>query len=341
MLNSGPTNLTPIAALPLEDLIHLRMPEDEARQWLLRLTPEQVTSSLLKQLIQTVQQTALAMPDLSGPLMDCCGTGGSGISHFNTSTTVSFVLASGGVRVVKFGNRAMSSQSGSFDFLESLGFPPEINPEHLPQLLERSNLAFLYAPQCYPCLAPFNQLRKALGVRTIFNFIGPLLNPVKPSHRILGVSHIGMQNLLAQYLTESSPETQKAWVVHSPFENTATQPSSGLDEIACEGRTRILEVESSKFRETLIARPSLGIQLNPIAHQPEENVGIFRQLISGDDQHSTYYQMVCLNAGAGLHVAGQAASLEDGIALAKELLGSHKVQKTFEACRRAYDDLNQ
>ena len=331
-------------SLPLEDLIHLRMPEEEARQWLLRLTPEQITPNLLKQLVQTVRQNAIEIPGLDGPIMDCCGTGGSGISHFNTSTTVAFVLAAAGVRTVKFGNRAASSQSGSFDFLESLGFPAETRPEALPNILERCNLAFLYAPQCYPCLAQFNQLRKALGTRTIFNFIGPLLNPAKPSHRLLGVSHGGMQNLIAAYLAESCPETKKAWVVHSPLEPMTNQPSTnatGLDEIACEGQTRILQIETGELQEKTINRPIIGITPPNTVHRPHENSAIFHRLLSGEDVHSVYYHMVCLNAGAGLNVAGQAASLEDGVAFAKELLASRKVRDKFEQCRRAYDDLNR
>ncbi len=328
-------------SLPLEDLIHLRMPEDEARHWLLRLTPEQVTPAMLQKLVQTVQQTAIAIPAVDSPVMDCCGTGGSGVSHYNTSTTVAFVVAAAGVRVVKFGNRAMSSQSGSFDFLESLGFPPETRPETLPHLLERCNLAFLYAPQCYPCLAPLSRLRKALGTRTIFNFIGPLLNPIKPSHRLLGVSHSGMQSLMATYLAESCPETQKAWVVHSPLEHSANQPSTGLDEIACEGKTRILQIESGALLEKTLNCPPLGIIPPHADHQPDENATIFHQLISGEDSHSAYYHMVCLNAGAGLYVAGKAASLEDGVAFAKELLADHKVREKFEQCRRAYDDFNR
>lgn len=326
--------------IPIEDLLHLRMSEAEAQSWLLRLTPEQVTPEIFRQFVEAIGQTGLTIPAIPQPVMDCCGTGGSGLSHFNTSTTVSFVLAAGGVPVVKFGNRAISSQSGSFDFLETLGFPAEVALERTPDILASCGLVFLYAPQCYPLLQPFNQLRRRLGVRTIFNYLGPLLNPVQPAYRVLGVSHAGMQTLIATYLTDSAPALQKAWVVHSNHLN-AEEPAIGLDELACHGRTSVHEIQTQSRRELHVDRPNAIPRMNVPVHEPAHNVRIFNALLSGEDTQSPYYQMVCLNAGAGFYVAGHTPTLEDGERMAQELLALGKVRETFDQCRRAYEHVNR
>lgn len=329
-----------LADIPIQDLLHLRMPEEQARHWLLQLTPEQVSPALFRQFVNAITETGLPIPPIQQSVMDCCGTGGSGISHYNTSSTVSFVLASAGVPVVKFGNRAISSQSGSFDFLEGLGFPPHTVLERVPDILNACGLVFLYAPQCYPLLQPFNALRRRLGVCTIFNYLGPLLNPVQPAYRLLGVSHSFMQAVLANHLADSSPTLKKAWVVHAPQPQTE-DPAIGLDEIASHGRTRVWEVQPNTCRDIPIDRPPATTIVPPVLHSAALNVEIFKSLIAGEDTESAYYRMVCLNAGAGLHVAGKASGLAEGILLAQDLLAGGKVRETFQQCRRAYDDLNR
>ena len=326
--------------IPVEDLLHLRMPEEEACGWLQRLTPDQVSPELFRRFVEAIGQTGVPVPAIQQAVMDCCGTGGSGVSHFNTSTTVSFILAAGGVSVVKFGNRAMSSPSGSFDFLESLGFPAEINIERIPDILDACGLAFLYAPQCYPVLQPFNQLRRRLGIRTLFNYLGPLLNPMQPAYRVLGVSHAGMQALISTYLSESTPSLQKAWVIHSNHNNTA-EPAIGLDELACHGHSSVHEVQPQSRQTLEIHRQQTQPALNLPTLTPAENVNIFQALIEGEDTESPYYQMVCLNAGAGFYVAGQAPTLENGEQLAQDLLAKGKVKETLNQCWRAYERANR
>ena len=165
-------------------------------------------------------------------LIDCCGTGGSGLSHFNTSTTVAFILAAAGLHVAKFGNRAASSQSGSFDLLHALGVGEPLSMPALADLLQEVNLAFLFAPQFYPQLAPLAPLRKELGRKTIFNYIGPLLNPTDPPYRLLGVPNSQAQALVAAHLA-SRAGTRQAFVVSA---------DSGLDEIDVQGPSTILKV---------------------------------------------------------------------------------------------------
>lgn len=327
--------------LPVTDLIHMRLPEAEARQWLLRLTPERITPALLDRLVATVREAVSPIPDPGMAVMDCCGTGGSGLPHYNTSTTVAFILAAGGVPVVKFGNRALSSQSGSFDFLEALGIPVETPLEALPEILSACGLAFLYAPQCYPCLAPFNRLRRELGVRTVFNFMGPLLNPVQPAWRLTGVSHAGMQTLMADHLTRHAPGLKRAWFVHG-FLN-ASDPDSlpaGLDEILPNGVTRVLEVSAgAPVHEVRLDRcfvPEAADWSEVAQPDPARNANVFYALINGKDTRSPEYEAVCLNAGAGFYVAERADDLEAGVLLARRLLGTGLVRQTWEQCRRIY-----
>lgn len=311
----------------IDDFLHLRMPEEDARAILLALTPDKIDLDLLSMLLAGVRKTAVPIPAVAGDVMDCCGTGGSGMHHFNTSTSAAFVLAAGGVRVVKFGNRAMSSASGSFDFLEQLDFPAEVPLACLPELLDEAGLVFLYAPQCYPALARFNALRKALGVRTVFNFMGPLLNPVHPTHRVLGVSHARMQALLATRL-QADPKVEKAWVVRG--EET-------LDEVTCHGTTHIYAIQGNTMKTEAVSAQFGGMLPDPAEKlSPQDNVHIFQELISGRDQSSFYHRMLCLNAGAGLVVAGKADALEDGARLAADLLAQGKVQETLTQCRRTY-----
>jgi anthranilate phosphoribosyltransferase len=311
----------------LQDLIHLRMPEADALAMLGQLTPDQVTLPLLQEALTCVRETALSvtLPEL--PVMDCCGTGGSGLSHFNTSTTVAFVLAAAGVPVVKFGNRGLSSACGSFDLLEQIGIPHQISLDRIPDILCGSNLVFLFAPACYPALVPFNQLRRTLKTRTIFNFLGPLLNPVQPAFRLLGVSHPGMQDLMAQHLQQEAT-SQAAWLVHG---------LNGLDEIALHAPTRVLAVHENAIQETVLPQSHQENNFPQHQHASEENLGIFRCIVAGDDTESIYYHMVCRNAAAGLVVSGQADNIDDAMLEVQTLLKSGIVAKTVEHCRRAHE----
>ncbi|HEY9746961.1 MAG TPA: anthranilate phosphoribosyltransferase [Oculatellaceae cyanobacterium] len=316
----------------IEDLIRLRLPEAETVALLHQLKPECMTVDLLHRLIEALRKTVVALPAVEGMVLDCCGTGGSGSSIFNTSTAVAFVLAAGGVPVVKFGNRAMSSASGSFDFLECLGFRSEAPLERLTDMLAQCGVVFLYAPQCYPALAPFNALRKALGFRTVFNFLGPLLHPLKPTHRLLGVSHSGMQQLMADYLQTYQPALEQALLVHHPLNGT-----QGLDEISPCGATHLIHLREGRQERALFYLAE-DDKLPEIRRVPKESADLFMALCRGEQQASLEHRMLCVNAGAGFWIAGKAASIEEGAQLAKDLLNGGKVLETVERCRRAYGE---
>jgi anthranilate phosphoribosyltransferase len=291
------------------------------------LTPDRVDRQTFEHFVQAVFNTRIPIPPVEADVIDCCGTGGSGRSHYNTSTTVAFVLAAGGVPVVKFGNRGMTSRSGSFDFLEALGIPIETPLDRLEEILAESGVVFLFAPQCYPTLAKFGTLRRSLGVKTIFNFMGPLLHPMQPPYRLLGVSDTRMQAMMAEYLVHDSA-TIRALVVRG--EET-------LDEITCDGESLMYDVfgpacEQQRFKAAF----SGEIPPPDAVLTPTDNIAIFQQLVTGADQTSYYHRLVCLNAGAGFYVTGKTENILDGASYAEDLLAGGKVAETVERCRRAY-----
>ncbi len=293
----------------IDNLLNGRLTEAEAFAVLEWLTPEMTDGDEFDLLIEAVRATAIPVPAIEGDLLDCCGTGGSGKPHFNVSTTVAFVLAAGGVRVAKFGNRAITSQSGSFDLLGELGIPADLPIEAIPELLEKTGLVFLFAPRFYPALKQLVPLRKAFGKPTLFNYIGPLLHPLTPTHRLLGVSRDNMQQRAAKFLAKDE-RTKHAYVVRG---------ADNSDELTPFGTSLILqvtpgEVQPRTFTATEPPPETTG------AHGPGENLQIFQGIVAGLDTASPAYRAVCLNAAAGFVVAGRADSIRDGKRLAANLL---------------------
>ncbi len=310
----------------ITQLIHLRIPEAEARATLESLTPDQVDADLFRAFLSVMAETCVPLPKVESMVLDCCGTGGSGLSHYNTSTTVAFVLAAGGVPVVKFGNRGMTSQSGSFDFLEGLGFPRDIPLDRLDSLLEEAGLVFLFAPQCYPQLGAFNTLRRSLSVKTIFNFIGPLLHPLKPAYRVMGVSSAHMQKLVADVLA-AHPQNRHAWIVRG---------DNNLDELRADGLSHIYKIQDNAVSSETYHANGVTNPAMPASLSVQDNLKIFQGLVDGDDISSIYYRMVCINAAAGFVVTGKTGDMDEGIRLAEGLLSSGAVAASLNRCRRAY-----
>lgn len=315
----------------IEDLVCMRLPEDQIRQRLLELTPQYIDSKMLSRFVQTLQRLCAdrlsQLPPIEIATIDCCGTGGSGLPHFNTSTASAFVLAACGAKVTKFGSRSQTSLSGSFDFLKELGVPAEIPSQSIPYLLDECGLAFLSAAQYYPLLSNFRALRKSLACKTIFNFIGPLLNPVNPVFRLMGVSDPIMQNITAEYLS-SSTKLRRALVVRS---------ERGLDDIDCQGRSLLIEIAEQRYQMHWFTAPVEGSLRN--CTQPlsaRQNLSIFKQIVEGRDNQSVYYQMLSLNAGAGIYTSGLVRTIAEGVSQVKQLLAAGAVHEQVERCRRVY-----
>jgi anthranilate phosphoribosyltransferase len=330
--------------LNFERLLNERLTDEEIAQGLLRLQPQHVSGEDLTQIVHAVMkdgdQEFLALSRYAEVAMDCCGTGGSGLSRFNTSSAVAFVLAAAGIKVAKFGNRAASGRSGSFDVLEKLGIPVEIDASAAAVLLERCNLTFLFAPQVYPALARLAPIRKQLGVRTVLNFIGPLLNPVQPSRRLVGVSDLAMQEMIAAYLSAHGG-IQKAFVVRA---------SCGLDDLCpgCGGQVLFVGKDAGAAcmppdwnrHPHAGGMPAAPTKKCPheLIHEatPANNAAAIEAVLSGEDNSSAAFQLVCLNGGLSMVAAGKAESFSDAQRLVRELLATGTVREHFRKVKEEY-----
>ncbi len=269
--------------------------------------------------------------DLPYPTLDVCGTGGSGKSRFNVSSAVAFVLAAAGVPVVKHGNRGSKLPNGSFDFIEALGIPIDLLPEQQIEVFEKFNLSFLFARQYHPAVAKVAKARQLVGGPTIFNLLGPLCNPAKVSHQLLGTPRLERAELLAKALQQLGIE--RAWVVAG---------EDGRDEVSLEARTQILEVNtdvdlilaSSFDPATLQPHPSALTELE--GGTAVENAKLFVELIHSGNVEHPVMAWIALNAAAGMVVVGKALDIQSGYTLALELLRSKTVAAFFDRCLGAF-----
>lgn len=316
----------------LEELLAGGLSESEVRARLLALTPDKLDAEVFKRSIEQVKR--FCAPDfakLSGlgvNAIDCSGTGGSGRPRFNTSTATAFVLAAAGARVAKFGNRAATSRSGSFDLLRQLNIPEKIDATTAARILDAAGLVFIFAPQAYPAMAALSGVRAALGVSTVFNFMGPLLNPVSPAYRIMGVADPLMQQLVSAFVREAAGNVCSVIV----------RSKCGLDEICPRCGTDMHEIRHGKVHERELAPSFSGgnCKHGDKQHTPEENFELMLRIVQRKDTCSYEYELVCNNAGAGLFAAGEASTIEEGIDKARQLIASGAVEQQIAKVREAY-----
>jgi anthranilate phosphoribosyltransferase len=316
--------------LDLEVLLEERLSDQASCDVLRNLTLSTVTVECLAKVVAIlsahVDANASELFADIGPVFDCCGTGGSGISHFNVSTTVAFVLAAAQVLVVKFGNRAASSTSGSFDLLEALGIPVAPEPRLSAEIFNTYGLAFLYAPQFYPALAALSHVRKTVGVKTVLNLVGPLLNPAKPAYRLLGTPDALSQQLIASYLCLLK-SNRRSFVVSS---------NVGMDEISPYGESTVQDVTPGNIETFTISGQYTDSVLQSSEYNPScklsvsDNVTIFNSILSGSREFEFFRQAVVLNAAAAFLLYGKADTMQDGETLANSLLDSLEVKHMFE-----------
>ena len=274
---------------------------------------------------------------LPGPAIDVCGTGGDRLDLFNVSTTAMFVLAAGGAAVVKHGNRSVTSRCGGADVLEALGVPVELPPDALRRCMASAGCAFLFAPRYHPAFKIVAPIRKALaaeGVPTVFNLLGPLLNPARPECQLAGIFSEAALPKYASVLHRLG--RRRAWAVHGIAANGA-----GMDEVSSMGPTRIHPVENGEIGapwalsvETLerlgIAPPRLE---DLRGGSLEENARITEGILDGS-LRGPKRDLVLLNAAAGFVVAGLAADLPDAFALARSQIDSGEALARLNALRR-------
>lgn len=253
---------------------------------------------------------SIRVDGIEGDCIDVVGTGGDGKSSFNCSTATSLTLAGMGYNVVKHGNRAVSSSCGSADALEALNFPLEIEPEEVAQMLKERHFAFLFAPRFHPSFKHIGGVRVDLGLRTLFNLLGPLLNPARPSHLFLGVARLELVELLAETIKQS--HIQKALVVHG---------AGGYDEISPLGISTIMMVEHGKLTPMLLDPGDFGIEpcteADLFVENKEEAVAVLKKLLAGEGPLAMQ-QMLILNVGLAIFLLEDKLSLETCMARAHE-----------------------
>lgn len=256
-----------------------------------------------------------------GDVLEIVGTGGDKSDSFNISTTSSLVIASAGVSVAKHGNRAASSKSGAADVLESLGVNITISPRKSAELLQNIGICFLFAQSYHTAMKYVGSIRKELGIRTIFNILGPLANPASANLQVMGVYDESLVEPLAKVL--SNLGVKRALVVYG---------QDRLDEISASAETSVCEVKDGTFKSYTISPEQFGLtrckKEELTGGTPDENAAITKAVLAG--KQGARRTAVVLNAGAGLYVAGKADSIEAGVRLAEELIDSGKAEKKLE-----------
>lgn len=253
---------------------------------------------------------------LPGPMLDVCGTGGDRMELFNVSTTSMFVLAAGGAAVVKHGNRAITSQCGGADVLEELGVRIDLAPADLKRCVETLGLGFVFAPAYHPAfkaIVPVRKMLAAQGIPTIFNMLGPLLNPARPPFQLVGIFS---KPLLTKYAeTLAALGRKRAWAVHG----------DGTDELTIAGPSDVRDVNVSGIRELTITPEALGVPRAQLADlrggDRRENARILVAILDGSER-GPKRDIVALNAAAGFVICGLAPDLTAGLALAREQIDS-------------------
>ena len=253
-------------------------------------------------------------------LVDVVGTGGDGAHTFNISTAAMFVAAAAGAKIAKHGNRSVSSKSGSADVLEALGVNLNVSPERVAESISTLGVGFMFAPNHHPAMKNVVPIRRELGVRTVFNILGPLTNPANAKHILMGVFNaelVGIQTRVLQSLGMTH-----AMVVFG---------RDGLDEISLEGPTLIGELKNGLVSEYEIHPRDFGLSTAPTSSfqvaNAEESKQIVLRVLSGEAGPAS--DIVCLNAGATLYVADLVPNIAAGVALAKEAIASGAASNTL------------
>ncbi len=255
-------------------------------------------------------------------VLEIVGTGGDGSNSFNISTTSSLVIAAGGVPVAKHGNRAASSKSGAADVLEALGVKITLTPERSAEILKKINICFLFAQNYHIAMKYVAPIRKELGIRTVFNILGPLSNPAGANMELMGVYDQALVEPLAQVMANLG--VNRGMVVYG---------QDSLDEISMCAPTSVCEIKDGKFTSYEITPEQFGYEKCEkgalTGGTPAENAEITKAILKGEER-GPKRQAVCLNAGVALYIAGKAASMEEGVKFAESLIDNGAALKKLE-----------
>lgn len=303
---------------------------EEARQVMLAIMEGEATSAQIASLLTALRMKGEVIDEIAGfaeamrsktsgvqtdrhALLDTCGTGGDGAGTFNISTTSAIVAAAGGVRVAKHGNRAISSKSGSADVLEALGVDIELDHAQAAQCIDNVGLCFMFAIKYHQSMRHAALPRKEIGIRTIFNMLGPLTNPAGADRQLLGLYDADKTELIASVLHELS--VKRALVVAS---------DDGLDEISISAPTKVTELNDGQLRTFRITPEELGLKTYPISDllggSTAQNVKIIQGIFDGEP--GACRDIVLANSGACLYLGEKCDSLQEGVKLAAEIIDS-------------------
>jgi anthranilate phosphoribosyltransferase len=283
-------------------------------------TPEEIAGAAI-----AIRTAATLYPERNNPeesIADCVGTGGDGANTINISTTAAILAAACGLKMAKHGNRSVSSMSGSADLLEAFGVNLSMSPETANHCLIQTNLCFLYAPAYHSGFKHAAPIRKAMGIRTLFNILGPLVNPARPNIMLLGVYTPELLLPIAKALQLTG--VKRAFVVHG----------SGLDEIALHGDTQLIEIKNDELIERTIAPQDFGLNNYSLKEikggTPSENASIIKDILSGKGKEA-HNAAVIINCAALLYLHNKADSFTKAAQLATEVLTSGKGLETLSA----------
>jgi len=279
-------------------------------------TPEEIAGAAI-----AVRACATAFPTQPEGVADCVGTGGDGANTINISTTAAILAAACGLKMAKHGNRSVSSMSGSADLLEALGVNLSMSPATASECIAQANICFLYAPAYHPGFKYAGPVRKAMGIRTLFNILGPLVNPAFPSTMLLGVYTPELIPVIAQSLSLTG--VKRAWVVHG----------SGLDEIALHGETQLIEIVNDEMQEKTITPEDFGLSRYTLEDikggTPQENAEYIKAILKGDGLPA-HNAAVIINCAALLYLHNKASNLKEAADIAKDVLASGKAYNTIQ-----------
>lgn len=305
----------------LKNSVAGRIGVDEQVKFLTNFTPEKITAEHLKIFADFMLKCMVAKLHMPGAI-DICGTGGSGLQRINTSTIATFILAELGLRIAKHGNKAAGGRCGSFDLLEGLGIQIEKSPLELEQMFQEKGLAFIFARNFHPVMKFFAEARKVFAKPTIFNILGPLLNPARPQIQIIGTSFKGQMRLIAQ--AAKLLGKKNVMIVRG---------RDGLDEVTLTDKTDVVELKNGEIFEYTIEPEDFGLRKacfnNICGGDINANIKVALDILEGKcvDPHA---DLVFANCALALNLSGKAETLREGYLLAKSVIGKGKL----EACRK-------
>lgn len=308
----------------LEEFIAGELNDSQMSAFLIALRMKGETTDEIFGLIHTMRKHMVTFPQIP-QATDTCGTGGDGAGTFNISTTVAFVAAGTGIPMVKHGNRAASSKCGSADVLSELGVQIMLQPDQAKKVFDKVGMIFLFAPLYHPATKRIVPIRKALGTRTVFNYLGPFLNPARVKRQIIGVPNPRIAKLLASVAAQL--EYEHLFIVTS---------SSGLDEIDINSTTKLFEIKGKSISEKIIEPQGFGFKMSLFKEiQGGDNVGnakIITDILKG--KKDAKRDIVVINSAYALFVSGKVSSISQGIKLAEESIDNGAALNVLENLKK-------